>query len=110
MGDVISFKIGNDLCSRFDVKLNDNAPSSGHSYANLQCVESNHQEAGHYNVSQHFKIGYSNNSMWMRRSSLDPKEYFEFTVLPRISSVTPTSGNIGGQYLTIKGTGFSIVK
>ena len=43
----------------------------------------------------------------MRRSSLDPNEYFEFTALPTVSSVSPASGNIGGQYLTISGTGFS---
>jgi len=43
----------------------------------------------------------------MRRSSFDPTEYFEFTSLPTVSGVSPTSGNVGGQYLTISGTGFS---
>lgn len=34
-------------------------------------------------------------------------ESFEFSALPTITSVSPSSGNIGGQYLTIKGNGFS---
>jgi hypothetical protein len=51
--------------------------------------------------------GYGDNSRYMRRSSLDPNEYFEFTVLPTITAVSPSNGNIGGQYLTITGTGFS---
>ena len=43
----------------------------------------------------------------MRRSSFDPQEYFEFTSLPTVAAVTPATGNVGGQYLTISGTGFS---
>lgn len=43
----------------------------------------------------------------MRRSSFTAKEYFEYSVLPTITSVSPMRGNVGGQYLTIKGTGFS---
>lgn len=44
----------------------------------------------------------------MRRSSLNPNEYFEFTALPTVSGVSPNSGNMGGQLLTISGTGFSM--
>lgn len=43
----------------------------------------------------------------MRRSSLIVGEYFEFTTLPTVSSVTPNSGNLGGQEIKIKGSGFS---
>jgi hypothetical protein len=35
-------------------------------------------------------------------------ESFEFSALPTITSVSPSAGNIGGQYLTIKGNGFSL--
>ena len=43
----------------------------------------------------------------MRKSSFTPGEYFEYTVLPTIKTVSPDNGNVGGQYLTISGTGFS---
>jgi hypothetical protein len=43
----------------------------------------------------------------MRRSSFDPNEFFQFTALPTVSSISPASGNVAGQLLTISGTGFS---
>ena len=43
----------------------------------------------------------------MRRSSLDPNANYEVTVLPTVTQVSPNTGNVGGQYLTISGTGFS---
>ena len=51
--------------------------------------------------------GYADRNIFLRRSSLNPKEYFEYTALPSITGVSPSTGNIGGQYLTITGNGFS---
>ena len=73
----------------------------------MRCIESSSQEAGKYNVSEHVVPGFANNSRYMRRTSLDPNEYFEFTALPTVKAVSPATGNVGGQFLTITGTGFS---
>jgi hypothetical protein len=43
----------------------------------------------------------------MRRTSFIKDENFEYVVLPSISSISHNNGNTGGQYLSIKGTGFS---
>jgi hypothetical protein len=51
--------------------------------------------------------GLAKNDAGMRRSSLVSGDYFEFTALPTISSIAPSQGNLGGQYLVIDGTGFS---
>lgn len=51
--------------------------------------------------------GLAINDPGMRRSSLVKGDYFEFTALPTISSIAPSQGNLGGQYLVIGGTGFS---
>ena len=51
--------------------------------------------------------GYAQNSVYMRRTSSLPNDYFEFAALPTINLVSPNIGNVGGQYLTITGTGFS---
>lgn len=45
----------------------------------------------------------------MRKPSLT-KNYYEHTVLPAISSITPTSGSMIGQDIVIKGSGFSTNK
>lgn len=42
----------------------------------------------------------------MQRSSLNG-EYFEHTILPAVSSISPNSGALQGQQLTITGSGFS---
>lgn len=59
-------------------------------------------------MSEQVTPGFANNDKLMRRSSFDPKEYFEFTSLPTVTAVTPANGNVGGQYITIQGTGFSL--
>lgn len=105
MGNVTRIRLGEDMCSRFDVQqdaitLND--------YNYVRCLESSVQEAGKYNVSEQVTPGFAKNNILMRRSSFDPHEYFEFTSLPTVGSVAPANGNIGGQYLTISGTGFSL--
>ena len=105
MGDVLKISLGEDLCSRFDVEQEAINANSWSEY--VRCIESRTQEAGKYNVTEHVVPGFSNKSRYMRRTSLDPNEYFEFTALPTIQSVSPSSGNLGGQYVTIAGTGFS---
>ena len=52
-------------------------------------------------------LGYADKSIYLRKSSLVPGEYFEFAVLPAVTSVSPVQGNLGGQYITLTGTGFS---
>lgn len=104
MGQITRIRLGEDLCSRFDVEqdaINENSLNY------IRCIQSSSQEAGKYNASEQVLVGFANNSYYMRRSSFDPKEYFEFTALPTITGVSPNNGNIGGQYLTVSGTGFS---
>ena len=104
MGDVVKISLGEDICSRFDIEqepINKNADEY------VRCKASSTQEAGKYNISEHVLPGFSNNNRYMRRTSFDPKEFFEYTTLPTIKNVSPVNGNIGGQYLTISGTGFS---
>jgi hypothetical protein len=93
------------MCSRFDVEQSA-ISATGNAY--IRCIESSLQEAGKYNVTEQVTPGFANHNPLMRRSSFDPKEYFEFTSLPTVGSVSPANGNIGGQYLTISGTGFSL--
>lgn len=104
LGDVVQINLGDDICDRFDIAQDE---INGNTDNYIRCKESSSQEAGNYNVSELVVPGYSNNSRYMRRSSLVPDEYFEFTALPTIRSVSPVNGNVGGQYLTITGTGFS---
>lgn len=104
MGDVTKLLLGNDLCSRFDVPLTTINPSW---YDYIGCRESHLQAAGKYNVSEQLVLGFANHSMYLRKSSLVPGEYFEFAVLPTVTSVSPAQGNNGGQYITVIGTGFS---
>lgn len=73
MGDVLKISLGEDLCSRFDVEqeaINQNWDEY------VRCIESRTQEAGKYNVTEHVVPGFSNNSRYLRRTSLDPNEYF----------------------------------
>ena len=104
LGDVKELKYGNDLCSRFDSNQTE-LDSTDY----LKCEKSSMQEAGKYNVSEKNNYGYANNSFAMRKSSWE-EEYFEFLSVPSVSEVTPHQGNVGGQILTIKGTGFSTKK
>jgi hypothetical protein len=101
---VQALKLGNDICSRLDILQDAISPTSN---AFITCKESSSQEAGKYNVTEKVIVGYADNNRYMRRTSFDPNEYFEFTALPAVSSISPVTGNIGGQYLTISGTGFS---
>lgn len=106
MGDVVKLLLGGDLCSRFDVIQE---PIAAGSAQYIQCIASNQQVAGKYFVSEQVTPGFAIRAPGLRRASLDPAENFEFTVLPTISSVSPLSGNLGGQFLTITGSGFAAV-
>jgi hypothetical protein len=92
------------MCSRFDVEQDLINPNYNRY---VKCVQSSLQEAGTYKVTELVVPGYANNSKYMRRTSALPEEYFEYTVLPTITTVSPNRGNLGGQHLTILGTGFS---
>lgn len=105
MGDVVKMKLGNDLCSRFDVVQPAISSTSANAY--IQCVESSLQVAGKYNVTEHVTPGIANHASTLRRPSLVEGEYFEFTALPTVTAVSPASGNLGGQIITVSGTGFS---
>lgn len=105
MGDVVKLQIGGDLCSRFDV-VQPNITNTN-TYAYIRCVQSSQQIAGKYNLMEKVTPGLANRASSLRKSSLIPGQYFEFAVLPTIKQISPPAGNIGGQIISIKGTGFS---
>ena len=105
LGDVVKLQIGRDLCSRFDVLQAPITYPDWYDY--IRCTESHLQAAGKYNVSEQVVPGTADNSIYLKRTSLVPGEYFEFAVLPTVTSVSPAQGNLGGQYITLTGTGFS---
>lgn len=105
MGDVTKLLIGGDLGSRFDVLQ---APISNPDwYDYIRCIQPHLQTAGRHNVSEQVLHGFADRSIYLRRTSLIPGEFFEFAVLPTVTSVSPAQGNLGGQYITLTGTGFS---
>lgn len=107
MGDVVKLQLGGDLCSRFDITQ----PNITNIYVSsyIKCVQSNQQIAGKYNVTEKVTPGIANKAIAVRRPSLIRGEYFEYAALPTIDSISPSNGNLGGQNITIKGTGFSQV-
>ena len=66
MGSVEKIKLGEDICSRFDIEQEE-INKNGNEY--IRCLASNTQEAGKYNVSENVKVGYANNSLYLRRTS-----------------------------------------
>ena len=104
LGDITKLSIGSDLCSRFDVTQN---AINKNWYDYLLCTKSNLQEAGKYNVSEQLVLGFANHGRYLQRSSLQKEPSFEFTALPTVISVSPASGNVAGQTITITGNGFS---
>lgn len=66
MGDVVKMKLGNDLCSRFDVVQ----PAITTTNAYIQCIESSMQVAGKYNVTEQVTPGIANHATSLRRASL----------------------------------------
>jgi len=50
----------------------------------------------------------ANHNIYLRRSSLNKNDNFEYTVLPSVSWISASTGNLGGQYLTIYGNDFSL--
>lgn len=69
MGQITRIRIGEDMCSRFDVEQEN---INKDSLAYIRCIQSSTQEAGKYNVSEQVLVGFANNSYYMRRSSLTP--------------------------------------
>ena len=76
-----------------------------HSLDRLKCAQSNTQEAGRYTAKEHVNVGYSWSNHFMRRTHFNTT-YYEHTVLPGINSISPSSGYIYGNELTISGIGF----
>jgi hypothetical protein len=107
MGDITKILLGSDLCSRFDIEQ---APISAHWWAYINCSQSPLTEGGRYNVTQQVVVGYADRATFLRRSSLIAGEYFQFTALPTVQSLSANTGNIGGQKLSITGSGFSLNK
>lgn len=105
MGDIEKIKLGQDICSRFDIQQ-DTIKTGVNEY--VRCIASSTQEAGKHNVTYTtLPVGTADHSEYLRRTSSIKDDYFEYTSLPVVSAVSPASGNIGGQYLTISGSGFS---
>ncbi|CAM6001510.1 unnamed protein product [Sphagnum balticum] len=103
MGDVISMLIGGTQCGRFDIVQGPINPSASDT---ISCRQATVQEAGKYNVSEYLTPGYSIPDYHLRRASL-LQENFHFAVLPSISSISPATGSVAGQAISIQGTGFS---
>jgi len=70
LGDITKLAIGYDLCNRLDV-VQSGISSNSPDY--LLCQKSSQQEAGKYNISELVLPGYADHSIYMRRSSFDPK-------------------------------------
>jgi len=103
LGDVKAMLVGDMQCSRFDIK---EGPIQANNYETISCKLAPVQEAGKYSVREYVVPGYSTPAFFMRRSSF-LRENYHFALLSSVSSVFPKSGFIGGQILTISGTGFS---
>ena len=104
MGDVTRIRLGGDVCNRFDIQQ---APINPNWYAYINCSQSPLTEGGRYNVTEQVVPGFADHNTFLRRSSLNKGEYFEFTALPTVSAINTHIGNNGGQKLSITGTGFS---
>jgi len=103
-GDIIEMNIGDEICNVFDIgqaDINPNAPSI------INCKSSYLKKAGKYAVSEYLTPGNSAAYFKLRRTSFLDENY-NFVVLPNITSISPNSGAVGGQILTIKGSGFSV--
>ncbi len=95
--------IGDALCGIFDIVQ---GPIKADSSDTIACYQAQIQEAGKYTVMEYLRPGYSTPSPRLRRSSL-LQENYHFAVLPAIYSLTPNSGALSGQQLSINGSGFS---
>lgn len=102
-GDILSVHVGDEQCGLFDITQ---GSVTYNGVDRLKCRQARVQEGGKYNISEHMKVGKSTTSTFMRKSSLQD-EYYEHVVLPSISQVSPPTGILGGQILTIDGSGFS---
>lgn len=105
VGDVISMKIGDTLCGRFDIVQASISATSGDI---ISCRQASIQRGGKYFVEEYLTPGYSIADPRLRRSSILPEAY-HYAVLPAIKSFSPNSGSLAGQKLSIQGTGFSTV-
>ena len=103
MGEFKGLDVGGELCGMFDIAQ---GRITYNDVTTVKCIQAKNQEAGKYNVSSHVISGRSFPVLDMKRSSFS-NEYYEQTVLPSVSDVTPNSGFIGGQKIKISGTGFS---
>lgn len=68
LGDLVSLKIGNDICSTFDIAQN--------SQTSFHCKITPHQEAGKYNVSAHFTWGKASKNRTFQTGTLNSNEYY----------------------------------
>lgn len=103
MGDFYGLYIGNSICSMFDITQ---GSVTYNSINNVQCTQSMAQTGGRYNTSEHVVAGWSKSDYTMRKPTLE-HIYYEHSVHPSISSISPNSGFETGQDIVITGTGFS---
>ena len=104
MGDIISMLIGNYQCGRFDILQG--PLSNGDALDTVSCNSAQLQEAGKYSVTEWVVPGYSMPSYLLRRASF-LNENYHYAVLPGINNISPNSGAVAGQKITITGSGFS---
>lgn len=73
-----------------------------------KCDSAKDQVAGRYNVKTHVTPGYSKTEYDMQKTSVS-SDYYEHTILAKVTNVSPNTVFLGGSTLTITGAGFSTV-
>jgi len=92
MGDIAGLWIGGDICAPFDLQQTPAQYSWQSSFIN--CIQSNLQAAGHYNLTQQLEpYGYSLNDIELKRTSFTNGAFYEYTVLPRVNSISSNQGS-----------------
>ena len=103
MGDFYGLYVDDELCSMFDIEqsyINYNGVKT------VKCDQAALQEAGRYVLKEHVVAGYAQKNYKMMKTS-NSGEVYEHTVLAAIDSLSVHEGLLGGQDITIKGTGFT---
>jgi hypothetical protein len=107
-GHIDKMTIGDSICTYDDIRVEDEDSSyirsgwTGHS-----CETSDLLEAGYYNVSMTTVYGLAKKLSSNLYYNPNDKAIYEYAVIPKIESVSASSGSANGQIITISGKGFS---
>ena len=104
-GDILGLYVGDYLCSLHDIEPRVVSPTSP---SFITCALPPNIEGGYYTVKPWMRPGYAKNAYKMKYASLtNPGQIFELIVNPSVTAVSMHSGAVGGNKITITGTGFS---